>query len=101
VNDQSELKSLILEHRDLLMEMICLGGESQLIVIRSQAQSFFRFVLSKVFELNLELREELEIMFSKLVLKPLEQINNKTVKEEKKEEQEQESDEDMSKTPHL
>jgi hypothetical protein len=58
-------------------------------------------VLSKVFELNLELREELEIMFSKLVLKPLEQINNKTVKEEKKEEQEQESDEDMSKTPHL
>ena len=39
-----------------------------------------------MFELDLEVREELEIMFSKLVLKPLEQINVKIVKEEKKEE---------------
>ena len=68
------------------MEMICLSGESTLIMIRSQAQSFFRFILAKVFELDLEVREELEIMFSKLVLKPLEQINVKIVKEEKKEE---------------
>lgn len=85
-NNQNELKCLILEHKDLLMEMICLSGESTLIMIRSQAQSFFRFILAKVFELDLEVREELEIMFSKLVLKPLEQINVKIVKEEKKEE---------------
>lgn len=57
-------------------------------------------------ELNLELREEVEVMFTKLVLKPLEQITQKMVKEQPPQKKSQgkdsaDSDEDVSKRPAL
>ena len=50
------------------------------------------------------MREEVEIMFTKIVLKPLELITTKIIKEEEPspvQKEGSESDEDISKAPHL
>ena len=48
------------------------------------------------------MREEVEVMYTKVVLKPLELINIKTLKEEETKKQEgSDSDEDITKAPHL
>jgi hypothetical protein len=48
------------------------------------------------------MREEVEVMFTKIVLKPLELINTKILTEEETKKQEgSDSDEDITKAPHL
>ena len=72
VSAPAELKWFITEHKTILMQLICLGGENPEIIVRSQAQQLFLFVLKQVLELRLPLREEIEFMYIKVVLKPLE-----------------------------
>jgi len=65
--------------KDLLIELVCLAGESKEIIIRCQAQALFTFFLRKILTLKLPYREEVEVMYIKLVLKPLEVLGRRPV----------------------
>lgn len=56
---------------------MCVAGEFQDIVVRSMAQLLFSQVLQKVLELQIPYREEIEVLYVKLLLKPLEQLDQK------------------------
>jgi len=102
VKDTDNLKEIILTQKEQLMEMCCLAGESNQLVVRSQGQYLFRCLLSNVFSLEIDMREEVEVMYTKVVLKPLELINMKIMHaEETKKQEGSDSDEDITKAPQL
>ena len=47
----SELKSFILEEKEIFFQVICRAGEFNDVVVRSMAQLLFSLVLQKVLEL--------------------------------------------------
>ena len=57
--------------------MLCRAGEFENIGVRTQAQLLFSQVLSKVLELEIPFREQIEVLYVKLLLKPLEQLDLK------------------------
>lgn len=74
---QSELKDFILEEKEILFQVMCRAGEFNDIVVRNMAQLFFSYFLQQVLDLALPFREELEVLYVKLLLKPLEQLDAK------------------------
>lgn len=74
---EEEIKWLILAHKDLIVEIVCKAGESQDLIVRNQGQQLFAFLMPKILELDLPMREELEVMYVKIVLKPQERLNTK------------------------
>jgi hypothetical protein len=76
VSDE-EIKWLITAHKDLLVEIVVRAGEISDLVVRNQGQQLFSFLLPKILELNLPMREEIEVMYVKIVLKPQERLNKK------------------------
>ena len=46
-------------------------------MVRNQAQQLFTYLLPKILDLNLPMREEIEVMYVKIVLKPQERLNQK------------------------
>lgn len=73
----AELKTFILEEKEILLQVLCRAGEFQNIIIRNQAQLLFSQILAKVLELAIPFREEIEVLYTKLLLKPLEQLDQK------------------------
>lgn len=71
IKDDTELCSLILILKNVIIEVICVGGENDEIMIRNQSQQLFSLLLKIILDLKLAMREELELMFTKLVLKPI------------------------------
>jgi hypothetical protein len=53
-----------------LFELICTGAELEDIMVRNQCQQLFTHVLTTILDQNLSLREELEVLLVKVVLKP-------------------------------
>ena len=72
-----EIKWLILAHKEMIVEIVCKAGESQDLVVRNQGQQLFAFLMPRILELDLPMREELEVMYVKIVLKPQERLNAK------------------------
>lgn len=68
----AEIKSFIVEEKEILFNVMCRAGEFPDIVIRSMAQLLFSQVLAQVLELSIPFREEIEVLYTKLLLKPLE-----------------------------
>jgi hypothetical protein len=60
-----------------LIQFVCQASENQSIIIRNQAQQLFALLLKKVLQLRLPLREEIEVMFIKVALKPLLDLEQK------------------------
>lgn len=56
----------------MLVEIVCRTGECSDIVVRSQSHPLFLFLLKQILEHKLPYREEIEFMYTKVVLKPLE-----------------------------
>ena len=56
--------------KDSLFETLCLGAEQEDIMIRNQTQQLFSYLLSMILECKLPMREELEILLVKIVMKP-------------------------------
>ena len=54
---------------------MCVAGEFPDIVVRTMAQLLFSQVLQKVLELEVPFREEIEVLYVKLLLKPIEQLD--------------------------
>ena len=64
------LKTLILNLKNDLFEVICTGAECEDILVRNQTQILFTYVLQQILSENIPLREELEILIVKVALKP-------------------------------
>jgi len=74
---QAELRKFIIEEKEILFQVMCRAGEFSNIVVRNQAQLLFCQVLTKVLEFSIPFREEIEVLYVKLLLKPLEQLDQK------------------------
>ncbi len=59
-----------MDTKNKLFEVVCTAAEFDDIMIRNQAQQLFTFMLQHILDRNLPLREELEILLVKIVLKP-------------------------------
>ena len=57
--------------------MLCRAGEFDSIVIRNMAQLLFSSLMQQVLDLHVPFREELEVLYVKLLLKPLEQLDKR------------------------
>jgi hypothetical protein len=53
-----------------LIEIICVSSEFDDIMIRNQSQQLFSFLLTAILDNKMPLREELEVLLVKVVLKP-------------------------------
>lgn len=78
-NSQQETSKFILLNKDLLMKIICQAGELNDLVVKIQTKNLFTILLPIIFTENLPMREELEILFVKVVLKPLEKLNQTVI----------------------
>jgi hypothetical protein len=65
-----KLTPLILTLKHDLFEVICTGAECEDVLVRNQTQILFTYVLQQILSGNIPLREELEILLVKVVLKP-------------------------------
>ena len=61
---------LILTLKNDLFEVICTGAECEDVLVRNQTQILFTYVLQQILSGDIPLREELEILLVKVVLKP-------------------------------
>lgn len=77
ISSVQELSSIIIELKSNLSEIICLGAENEDIMIRNQAQQLFTPILNFILDHHLPLREELEALLVKVVLKPALQLAKK------------------------
>ena len=73
---RSEFQSFMLEEKEILFQVLCRAGEFNDIVVRNMAQLLFAQVLQKVLEYSIPYREEIEVLYVKLLLKPLEQLDH-------------------------
>ena len=73
--NQNEVRNFIIKDKEILFQIMCVAGEFQDIAIRSMAQLLFQQVLQKVLELEIPFREEIEVLYVKLLLKPLELLD--------------------------
>ena len=71
VDDDTELSTILMAIKNTMIEVVCTGGELDDIMIRNQSQQLFTLLLKAILDLQLPLREELELMLTKLVLKPV------------------------------
>jgi len=76
----SELKKFIAEEKEILFQVMCRAGELQDIAVRIMAQLFFSLFLQQVLDLGVPFREDLEVLYVKLLLKPLELLDDKLTK---------------------
>ena len=67
----------MLSERESFLHVLCCAGECTDIAVRNMAQLLFSLVLNKVLELNVPYREEIEVLYTKLLLKPLELLDQK------------------------
>jgi hypothetical protein len=64
------LEETIITYKKELFEIVCRSAEQEDITIRAQAQQLLSFMLIFILDRELPLREELEILLVKVVLKP-------------------------------
>ena len=67
---ETELTEMISTLRVPLIEIICVSSEFDDIMIRNQSQQLFSFLLTAILDNKIPLREELEVLLVKVVLKP-------------------------------
>jgi hypothetical protein len=65
-----ELSSFLLSIKSDIFELICTGAELEDIMVRNQSQQLFTYLLTQILNQNMPLREELEYLYVKIVLKP-------------------------------
>ena len=63
-------KEIVVSNKNEVFETICLGAECDDIMIRNQSQQLFTYILKLILSNSIPLREELEILLVKVVLKP-------------------------------
>lgn len=71
---EESVTAFLLEEREVIFNVLCRAGESQDIVVRNLAQLLFSHLLSTVLHLRVPYREQIEVLYVKLILKPLEQL---------------------------
>lgn len=76
------MKDFIPENINTLVHMTCLACEHQDLIVKTQGQMLFQFVMTHIMKHKLALREQFEILYVKCALKPI--INRiKTLNEAK------------------
>jgi hypothetical protein len=69
LNDPN-LVELVMTLKKDIIEVLCLTAECEEVLIRNQAQILFTYLLHKILQHQLPMREELEILIVKIALKP-------------------------------
>ena len=57
------------------IQVVCLAGEATDIIVQSQAQQLFTFVLHKL--ISEDKREEIEVLYMRMVIRPIESWQSK------------------------